>query len=1300
MAILFLIIIAALFFGAAVLYAMDVHWWRVSLIAGIMFGAVSLLWIPGVYGPKDRLKPGIDLAGGTRLIYDVVLPDGQKRGDVIEQTIEILADRVDPGGVRGLVWREVAGQRIQVEMASAPSKVREARDKFDKAVKALSQDNLTPGGLDAALKSDQAASLDKLAGTNAQLRAQLGELKDLYDEREAKRALYYDADRAWQEVKNGVPQAEWNNHPAYKKLALNEEFFFDIDDRFKTKQAEVLKSNSFNPVLFDKLQLIPPKRLSKKAREAGETTPREDRLKALKEEFPNRAERIQAAYDTMIAYEAVKGPLDGPEDLIALLQGSGVMEFRIAADANAQGLDAFRTRLDEQGPRAAPDAMYRWFEVDDLKQYVDDDEQRAQVEQMLLDSLSVDPIAQSTAARQIEGFFTNREVVARPYAGRLYVLLHNDEGFAMTRDQDWAVGSVNRGMDEVGRPTVNYRLDAKGAALMSGLTRPNIGRPMAVLIDDKVLTTPNIRSALRNDVQISGDFSEAEINYLRDTMRAGALEGQLSEQPVSQLTIGATLGEDNVKAGLSAAVTALILVAIFMAVYYFFAGMVANFALVANMVLILGILAMTQATFTLPGIAGLVLTIGMAVDANVLIFERIREELVDRKVSIEIAARQGYGKALSTILDANITTLITCLILGYTATSDVKGFAVVLGIGILATLFTALFCTKVLIDLYIRYRRPKTLEMLPMVFPAMHKLMNPKVNWTSKAKYLVPLSALLLVLGLDEAIFVRGIDMLDIEFRSGTAVGFDLKPTDEPDASGDPVRMTLKIGDDEGNSARERIVKVAEIAEAVQIAKEAGNTYEAKDEMEREVLAAVNAAYDRQATAMAEYERKTESGTIDKPDPVPDFALLKDAQVVTTGQSDDPQVASGFNVATLVTDSKAVTDLLKVAFDDVLETTRPVEFKDDDKTVDQAAGTVEIMDSGVLGEVFKDVNLPARVAQTNLPDSVGGVALFVQDMTPSLSVTEVKQRIDRMRRQPPHDMLGPRSFEVVGVESAGSFDSSNNEEYRSVIVVAHDLGTTDYTDPVVADRFAQPNGLAGTEWALIKDALQRDSSFSNVTVFNSQVSGTMKQQAIVAIGLSLLAVVIYIWFRFGSLRYGIAAIAALVHDVAVALGVIALAGLAYNKLGPDSPIVQFLMLDPFKINLAMIAAFLTIIGYSLNDTIVVFDRIRENRGRLSRATPAIINDSINQTVSRTVLTSGTTLIAVGTLYVLGGDGVHGFAFAMLLGVLVGTYSSIAIAAPILTIGTKGQGPKSGPESSRPTSLMKDEPDISSEAAPA
>jgi SecD/SecF fusion protein len=316
------------------------------------------------------------------------------------------------------------------------------------------------------------------------------------------------------------------------------------------------------------------------------------------------------------------------------------------------------------------------------------------------------------------------------------------------------------------------------------------------------------------------------------------------------------------------------------------------------------------------------------------------------------------------------------------------------------------------------------------------------------------------------------------------------------------------------------------------------------------------------------------------------------------------------------------------------------------------------------GSLYESVDRQFTEADPNVQDMVGGVAVILEDLAPALSIEAVQERITRMRRQPAYEQLGLKGVEVFGLQRAGS-NREGEPTYRKLAVVLSDYETNyaeDRTD------FNNPLGLAASGWDIVRDALQSDSSLASVSNFSSQVSGTMKQQAIVAMVLSLLAVVAYIWLRFGSLRYGLAAIAALVHDVSITLGVLAICGFLVDIPG----LHQALLLDDFKINLALVAALLTIVGYSLNDTIVVFDRIRENRGRLPRATPAIINTSINQTVSRTVLTSGTTLIAVLTLYVLGGPGVHGFAFAMLIGILVGTYSSIAIAAPILLIGDRGR----------------------------
>ncbi|XAL98663.1 protein translocase subunit SecD [Phycisphaeraceae bacterium D3-23] len=1356
MALLFTIIFFALLGGALVLYVMNQHWWKVSLIAGVLFGAVAMLWVPGVYAPGERLKGGIDLVGGTTLVYDVSVPEGQLPGDVIDRTIEVLADRVDPTGTRNLVWRRIAGQRIEVQMALATQNVRDARAAAERAEKELLVGNLTRGALDSALRADDRdAQLATLAGESDDLRKQLDELARLFDSQQRLEQAYVDAQALWAQV---PPEVRDENQNVLRAMEDAESIFLNAQDNFVKQENALLRSFAFNIVQFEMLKDLPIVELTEEQVEAGELAPREQRLSELKDSYPNHAERLQTAYDQLLAYEDVKGPMDDPQDLIALLQGSGVLEFRIAADPDENYRNAI-TQLDTEGPRAGIEETVRWFEIDDLTKYVDEEEQREEINTWLRDSLSADTEVASAARESVTAFFgPYRDVVARPYAGRLYVLLHNADGLAMTRADEWGVQRVQQTPDELGRPSVLFFLDGRGAGFMQQMTQSNVGEPMAVLLDNMVLTTPRINQSLSSTITITGDFSPEEVRYLIQTMQAGALEGQLSELPVGQKTTGPQLGEDNLKAGIQAALIALIAVAIFMVLYYFFGGFVANFALAVNMVLILGIMAMIQSTFTLPGIAGMVLTIGMAVDANVLIFERIREEL-KAGANLEVAVRQGYGKVLSTILDANITTLITCVILGYTATSEVKGFAVVLGIGILATLFTALFCTKTIIDLYVRFGKAKSLHMLPLTVPAIDRLLHPKVNWIKLSKLLVPLSLILLVLGLAEAVG-RGADMLDIEFRSGTQVGFEFKPTGEENAAGDPILETLEIGE-----VRERIELYGVVAEAIQEGegqdavsaelariKELTGSDQSETVLFQQVAGTVaqsvtdfnnrtNKYYSDiaaridlpgQGEAMAAVVRSvltegTQADVADElktivdgldepqsaddyyaqvaeaaqdiaqdlsaPEALGDYANFDGDNLVTTGEQD----GAGYSVSMLITDNSAVTALLKVAFADVLETTQVVSYDGAGLSAQESPQYVQAVTNNSLTRVFDGAY---RVASEHddVTDFRGGVAIVIDGMSPAQSVEQVTDRLTRTRRQPPHDQLGARTVEVLPLNRSaqGGSDADGNLLYESVVVLVKD-DHTNY-DTSIAD-FNNAEGLAATEMKLIDQALQRDSSFSDVTVFNSQVSGTMKQTAMVAMLLSLLAVVVYIWVRFGSFRYGLAAIVALIHDVSITLGLIALAGWAYGKMGEDSGISNLLMLEPFKVNLAIVAALLTIVGYSLNDTIVVFDRIRENRGRLSRATPEIINDSINQTVSRTVMTSMTTFLAVIVLYVLGGPGVHGFAFAMVIGVFVGTYSSIAIASPILTIGTKGQGPSGGPMERLPVTPEVDEgPDIVSEPA--
>jgi SecD/SecF fusion protein len=190
--------------------------------------------------------------------------------------------------------------------------------------------------------------------------------------------------------------------------------------------------------------------------------------------------------------------------------------------------------------------------------------------------------------------------------------------------------------------------------------------------------------------------------------------------------------------------------------------------------------------------------------------------------------------------------------------------------------------------------------------------------------------------------------------------------------------------------------------------------------------------------------------------------------------------------------------------------------------------------------------------------------------------------------------------------------------------------------------------------------MEEEPLFEEKNSFDSAVAGETKMAAVGAMLISLAAIVGYLWFRFHGVTFGLAAVVALVHDVLCVLGLVALG--AYLS---GSSIGNILALEDFKINLPIVAAFLTIIGYSLNDTIVVFDRIREVRGKNPALTDEMVNTSLNQTLSRTLLTSFTTLLVVGILYAIGGEGIHGFAYCLLLGVMVGTYSSIYVASPVL-----------------------------------
>jgi preprotein translocase subunit SecD len=262
---------------------------------------------------------------------------------------------------------------------------------------------------------------------------------------------------------------------------------------------------------------------------------------------------------------------------------------------------------------------------------------------------------------------------------------------------------VNFGSERGGGAYVSISFDARGTKIFDRVTAENVKRRLAIVLDGTVYSAPVIQERISGgEAQITGDFTAEQASDLAIVLRAGSLPAPV--KVIQNVTVGPSLGLDSIRKGVRAAVIGAILVVVFMAVYYRFAGLVADFALVFNILFLLAGMSLLEATLTLPGIAGIILAIGMAVDSNVLIFERIREELRTKK-AVRASIDAGYDKAFWTVVDSHVTTLITAMILFQFGTGPIKGFAVTLSMGVAINLFTALVCTKVVFD-YINAKRP------------------------------------------------------------------------------------------------------------------------------------------------------------------------------------------------------------------------------------------------------------------------------------------------------------------------------------------------------------------------------------------------------------------------------------------------------------------------------------------------------------------------------------------------------------------------------------------------------------------
>jgi SecD/SecF fusion protein len=792
-----------------------------------------------------------------------------------------------------------------------------------------------------------------------------------------------------------------------------------------------------------------------------------------------------------------------------IVSSAGVLEFRIVANPqDPRHKDLIEKATSSSGSLVASGerSVGRWIELDTQK---------------------INPAGDTTLVIRETGDGTPEVLVAL-------------DRFDVTGD---FLSRASGGYDQNLQPCVNFSFNSQGAALFGTLTSQNLPDPanrllsrLGIVLDGVLLSAPTIRSTISSDGQITGSFKQADVEFLVGVLNAGSLPAALYSEPISEQKISPQLGADTIRSGAQAMLLATIVVLTFMLMYYRFSGLVADLAVVLNIILVVALMISIKAAFTLAGLAGLVLSVGMAVDANVLIYERMREEL-DRGASVRMAIRNGFQRAFSTIVDSNLTTLITGIVLFSIGTDQLKGFAVTLILGLSLNLFTAVFCSRVIFDIAEQKRLLKKLSMARFFGKTNYAF----VRWVRPA---VIVSLLFISVGL-VAVWQRGQGIFDIDFTGGTSVQVAFK-------------------DDQG-------LDISSVREAV-------------------------------------------SG-------LPDVAVSS----VTVG---DVAPNLRYKIDSSERSSEVVEETLRSAFPGRLAT-YSMGFGEIFSTAGKASDEAR---SGEDSEGEADSDAAADASKR--PQSLESLSTAVElDFPQKINQVTLQETIEQAFKKAGH--------EGVAFELTSSVMQTKTKPYRtwSLSTALAPEATREVLEQVAGQLASTPIYLSANR-------------------IGGKVAGNTKVTAVYALLASLVMIVAYVWLRFQNVAFGLAAVVALLHDVLVTIACIALSVFVAPYLG-------WALVDDFKISLDVVAALLTIVGFSINDTIVIFDRMREIRGKSSTVSEEMVDRAINQTLSRTILTSGTALLAAIILYCLGGQGIHAFAFAILVGIISGTYSTIVIASPIV-----------------------------------